>query len=96
MSMIISYIGVFVFIGLTAYDTQKLKDMARSQPDGLDNAVIRKGAISGALSLASQNIRRKQGIEKYIKKTGLWIYFLREQQEGGAERLNSPFIVLAP
>jgi len=51
MSMIISYIGVFVFIGLTAYDTQKLKDMARSQPDGLDNAVIRKGAISGALSL---------------------------------------------
>ena len=28
MNMIISYIGVFVFIGLTAYDTQKLKTMA--------------------------------------------------------------------
>ncbi len=51
MSMIISYIGVLVFVGLTAYDTQKLKDMARSQPDGLDAAVIRKGAILGALSL---------------------------------------------
>ena len=51
MSMIISYIGVFVFIGLTAYDTQKLKSMAQNQPDGLDAAVIRKGAILGALSL---------------------------------------------
>jgi len=51
MSTIISYIGVFVFIGLTAYDTQKLKSMAQSQPNGLDAAVIRKGAILGALSL---------------------------------------------
>ena len=48
---IISYIGVIVFVGLTAYDTQKLKNMALSQPDGLDGAVIRKGAILGALSL---------------------------------------------
>lgn len=51
MSMIISYIGVFVFIGLTAYDTQKLKMMALSQPAGLEAGVIRKGAILGALSL---------------------------------------------
>jgi uncharacterized protein len=51
LGMIISYIGVFVFIGLTAYDTQKLKNMAMTQPDGLDGAVIRKGAILGALSL---------------------------------------------
>jgi len=27
MSMIISYIGVLVFVGLTAFDTQKLKNM---------------------------------------------------------------------
>jgi uncharacterized protein len=47
----ISYIGVLVFVGLTAYDTQKIKDMAVSQPDGLDGGVIRKGAIMGALSL---------------------------------------------
>jgi FtsH-binding integral membrane protein len=51
MSMIISYIGVFVFVGLTAYDTQKLKKMALSQPDVLDAGIIRKGAILGALSL---------------------------------------------
>jgi hypothetical protein len=51
MAMIISYIGVFVFVGLTAYDTQKLKMMALTQPDGLDGAVVRKGAIMGALSL---------------------------------------------
>ncbi|RJR17474.1 MAG: Bax inhibitor-1/YccA family protein [Desulfobacteraceae bacterium] len=51
MNAIISYIGVFVFVGLTAYDTQKLKNMALTQPAGLDAAVIRKGAILGALSL---------------------------------------------
>jgi hypothetical protein len=51
VSMIISYIGVFVFIGLTAYDTQKIKNMAMTQPANLDGAVIRKGAILGALSL---------------------------------------------
>jgi FtsH-binding integral membrane protein len=51
LHMIIGYIGVFVFIGLTAYDTQKLKNMALTQPAGLDAGVIRKGAILGALSL---------------------------------------------
>jgi FtsH-binding integral membrane protein len=51
MAMIISYIGVFVFVGLTAYDTQKLKHMALTQPEGLDAGVVRKGAIIGALSL---------------------------------------------
>lgn len=51
MSMIISYLGVFIFIGLTAYDTQRLKNMALSQPAGLEAGVIRKGAIMGALSL---------------------------------------------
>jgi FtsH-binding integral membrane protein len=51
MSMIISYIGVLVFIGLTAYDTQYLKNMALSQPAGLEAGVIRKGAILGALKL---------------------------------------------
>jgi FtsH-binding integral membrane protein len=51
MSMVVSYIGVIVFVGLTAYDTQKLKNMALTQPAGLDGAVVRKGAILGALSL---------------------------------------------
>jgi len=51
MGMLITYIGVFVFLGLTAYDTQRLKEMALTQPAGLDAGVVRKGAILGALSL---------------------------------------------
>ncbi len=51
MHMLISYIGVLVFVGLTAYDTQKLKVMALSQPAGLDSSSIRKGTIMGALTL---------------------------------------------
>ena len=51
MSLIISYIGVFVFVGLTAYDTQKLKNMALTQPSGLEAGIVRKGAIMGALAL---------------------------------------------
>jgi FtsH-binding integral membrane protein len=45
MSMIISYIGVLVFVGLTVYDTQRLKQMALSQDANS------KGAILGALTL---------------------------------------------
>jgi FtsH-binding integral membrane protein len=51
MSLIVSYIGVIVFVGLTAYDTQKLRTMALSQPEGLDSGTVRKGAILGALAL---------------------------------------------
>jgi FtsH-binding integral membrane protein len=51
MHMIISYIGVIVFSGLTAYDTQTIKQMALSQPAGTSTGVVRKGAIIGALRL---------------------------------------------
>jgi FtsH-binding integral membrane protein len=51
MHMIISYIGVLVFVGLTAYDTQNLKAMAVSQPADVGASAIRKGAILGALKL---------------------------------------------
>lgn len=51
VAMIVSYIGVLVFVGLTAYDTQKLKHMALTQPDDLDAGTVRKGAIIGALTL---------------------------------------------
>ena len=51
ISMVISYVGVLVFVGLTAYDTQKLKQMALSQPANASGAMLRKGAIMGALSL---------------------------------------------
>jgi len=51
MHMIIGYVGVLVFVGLTAYDTQKLKAMALTQPADVGAAAVRKGAIMGALTL---------------------------------------------
>ncbi|MCS3409573.1 Bax inhibitor-1/YccA family protein [Serratia sp. AKBS12] len=46
----ITYIGVVVFVGLTAYDTQKLKAMGEQlNPDDKDG--FRKYAIVGALTL---------------------------------------------
>lgn len=51
VSMVISYIGVLVFVGLTAYDTQAIKNMALTQPADMDAAAVRKGAILGALKL---------------------------------------------
>ncbi|MFZ0131265.1 MAG: Bax inhibitor-1/YccA family protein [Desulfobacterales bacterium] len=51
MTMVISYIGVLLFTGLTVYDTQRLKNMALAQPADLEAGVVRKGAILGALSL---------------------------------------------
>jgi uncharacterized protein len=50
-STIVSYIGVLVFVGLTAYDTQDIKNMAMSQPVDIDSGAVRKGAILGALKL---------------------------------------------
>ena len=45
----ISVIGVLVFTGLTAYDTQRMKGMYYQTGDG--TAIAEKGAIMGALSL---------------------------------------------
>jgi len=50
MGFMISVIGVLVFTGLTAYDTQKLKYMGESMPMG-DATAIRRGTILGALTL---------------------------------------------
>lgn len=46
---IISYAGVFIFIGLTAYDTQKIKQQALHMSH--DSESSQKGAIMGALTL---------------------------------------------
>jgi len=51
VSTIVSYVGVLVFVGLTAYDTQHIKNMALSQPGDIDAGAVRKGAILGALKL---------------------------------------------
>jgi uncharacterized protein len=48
MSLVLSAISVLIFTGLTAYDTQKIKEMYF---DGDDVAVMGRKAIMGALSL---------------------------------------------
>ena len=63
MQTIISMIAVVLFTGLTAYDTQKLKSMAVSIPDNASGAMVRKGAIMGALSL-------------YLDFMGLFVHLL--------------------
>jgi len=50
MAFIIDCIGVLIFTGLTAYDTQRLKDMGDHAPMG-DSAALRRGSIMGALVL---------------------------------------------
>ncbi len=45
----ITYIGVLVFVGLTAYDTQKIKRMSLEMD--ADSEEGKKGAIMGALAL---------------------------------------------
>lgn len=47
MGFVISVIGVIVFTGLTAYDAQRLKEMAVALPDGR----VGSYAVVGALSL---------------------------------------------
>jgi uncharacterized protein len=44
----ISVLGVLIFVGLTAYDTQKIKDMYSAMDDG---TVAGRKAVMGALSL---------------------------------------------
>ena len=47
LDSVITYIGVFIFVGLTAYDTQKIKQMMSMA----DSQSVGKVAIYGALSL---------------------------------------------
>ncbi|MEO9886443.1 MAG: Bax inhibitor-1/YccA family protein [Balneola sp.] len=59
---IISYAGVAIFIGLTAYDTQKIKKM--SLEIDADSEEGKKGAVMGALSL-------------YLNFINMFIFLLR-------------------
>ena len=62
MDLIISYVGVLVFVGLTAYDSQKIKHMLMACPDASEQA--QKLALLGALSL-------------YLDFINLFLYLLR-------------------
>ena len=48
LDWIVSVLGVFIFAGLTAYDTQKIKEMYSAMDDG---SVDSRKAVMGALSL---------------------------------------------
>lgn len=50
MDFVLSVIGVIVFTGLTAWDTQKLRQMGETAPLE-DSVAIRRGSILGALTL---------------------------------------------
>ena len=62
LDLILSYVGVLVFVGLTAYDTQKIKQMCQTAPDAGESA--QKLALIGALSL-------------YLDFINLFLYLLR-------------------
>ncbi len=62
MDLIVSGIGVLVFVGLTAYDSQKIKRMLLMQEDMGETA--QKVALMGALSL-------------YLDFINLFLYLLR-------------------
>ena len=48
MYFVISILGVLIFVGLTAYDTQKIKNMYASSDS---SETIGKKAVMGALTL---------------------------------------------
>lgn len=50
MNFVISLAGVLIFTGLTAYDTQKLRYMGETMPEG-DATAVQRGTILGALQL---------------------------------------------
>ena len=60
--LILSYVGVIIFVGLTAYDTQKIKLMLNEQSSADESA--QKLALLGALSL-------------YLDFVNLFLYLLR-------------------
>ncbi len=47
----VTYLGVLIFVGLTAYDTQKIRMMAEARPLDAGEGALRKAALFGALSL---------------------------------------------
>ena len=62
LTVILNYLGVLVFVGLTAYDSQKIKEMLLMAPDAGETS--QKLALLGALSL-------------YLDFINLFLYLLR-------------------
>ena len=45
LQLIISYVGVFIFVGLTAYDTQKIKQLSLGSTAMTENSLALFGAF---------------------------------------------------
>lgn len=60
---IVSYVGVLIFVGLTMYDTQKIKQLSY-QYSGEDDETMNKVALLGAITL-------------YLDFINLFLYLLR-------------------
>lgn len=63
LGWIINYVGVLIFVGLTAYDTQKIKQMMRKYGTDI-NEQTQKMALMGSLSL-------------YLDFINMFLYLLR-------------------
>lgn len=63
LGWIINYVGVLIFVGLTAYDTQKIKQMVREYGTDI-NEQTQKMALMGSLSL-------------YLDFINMFLYLLR-------------------
>ena len=64
VEFVTSIVGILVFLGLTAFDTQMIRQMGEEIEDGEDGVMIRKVAILGALSL-------------YLDFINIFLYLLR-------------------
>lgn len=62
LDLIVSYVGVLIFVGLTAWDAQQIKRMLAMAPDAGEGA--QKIALLGALNL-------------YLDFINLFLYLLR-------------------
>jgi len=51
ITLIINYIAVLIFVGLTAYHTQRIKNMLRQANETNQDEAIKKISVMGALSL---------------------------------------------
>lgn len=62
LELIVSYVGVLIFVGLTAYDTQKIKQLLMDADEASET--MQKVALLGALSL-------------YLDFINLFLYLIR-------------------
>lgn len=63
-ALVLNYIGVFIFVGLTAYDTQKIKNLVNEASMYGDEEQTTKLALMGSLTL-------------YLDFINLFLYLLR-------------------